>query len=536
MNFKKIISIATAAVIAAGICTGVPAGTGGSPLLAITAEAAKYPGFKLTEHNNGYVSGTMPDGTKFKGKVISYEAGRYYSTGTYRDGSIDIRQDDGSTVLITSNEKGSLTYTLTTAGGFQVTISPYDDIVIEGDYKIGIDKIDKDGYIKSNGAYESKTILEYHGDGGDIVIPDGIKFISIDAFKNNDKITSVIFPESCVSSGSFENCKNLKKVEYKGNGSFYIKAFKDCTNLKSVIVKGKLYTDIGTSAFENCTSLETFKIYKMAYAKEGHSWYIAEKAFKNCKSLKTINIPDNCTGIYKEAFKNCISLETVKISGKGDVNDRDFTILESAFENCYSLKSINILKRCYEIKEKAFLNCYNLAELKIPEKTWLRDYSVGYIYNDKKYTVADGKKTVTYTNAEGEKVKVTPKQITLTLPYLSNAEVYYVNKNNIKYKYTDGTSPSSISAPKASLRTDIDYNYNMKKYLTIDTSDGAAFYRLYKKDENYGNSNVNYGKYVFYKDVTSANNLFVDWGTYVVVAYYKDKNGGYITSRPTDML
>lgn len=40
MNMKKITAIAAAVVIAAGICSGVPTGTGNSPLMAITAEAA----------------------------------------------------------------------------------------------------------------------------------------------------------------------------------------------------------------------------------------------------------------------------------------------------------------------------------------------------------------------------------------------------------------------------------------------------------------------------------------------------------------
>ena len=133
--------------------------------------------------------------------------------------------------------------------------------------------------------------------------------------------------DSTNQPGVFKNCKNLKKVEIKGNASFDTEAFKDCTSLESVIVKGKLCVNnggifiggIGQSAFENCTSLETFKIYKMTCEGEGLSWYLGAKAFKNCKSLKTINIPNNCTGIYKEAFKNCISLETVKISAKCEI-------------------------------------------------------------------------------------------------------------------------------------------------------------------------------------------------------------------------
>ena len=40
MNIKKITAFAAAVIMAAGICTGVPAGTGTGSPLAVTAEAA----------------------------------------------------------------------------------------------------------------------------------------------------------------------------------------------------------------------------------------------------------------------------------------------------------------------------------------------------------------------------------------------------------------------------------------------------------------------------------------------------------------
>lgn len=154
--------------------------------------------------------------------------------------------------------------------------------------------------------------------------------------------------------------------------------------------------------------------------------------------------------------------------------------------------------------------------------------SIGCITSNGKTVFADGKHTVEYKNADGENVKVTPKGITLTIPYLSRAEITYADKYNMKYKYTDGTLPSSIPTPKATASRYIDDAWRATEYLTIDTSDGADFYRLYKL-------NISSDEYEFYKDVTSANNLVIDWGSYVVVAYYKDKNGGYVPSRLTSL-
>lgn len=55
MNMKKIAAIAAAAVMAAGICAGVPAGTENSSLFAVTAEAA----------DNGFVIETDENGDKY---------------------------------------------------------------------------------------------------------------------------------------------------------------------------------------------------------------------------------------------------------------------------------------------------------------------------------------------------------------------------------------------------------------------------------------------------------------------------------------
>lgn len=341
MRFKKIVAIAAAAVIAVGIGIGVPRVKGGAQLIAITAEAksSKYPEFPVTKNGDGTVTVQMEDGSEFVGKVSYYYSGRKYSNGEYSKSIIAIRKDVVENdrknmyyVIITydlkteklSYKTGTLDYTdyLNAIGIFQISEKgDYKDKYVDGDWLIGITMSGE------------KYPLDYYGNDSDIVLPEGVTSIGVTSvnemyffenFENKDTITSITFPKSFNGSIiGFKNFKNLKKVEIKGNAQFDYEAFMGCTSLESVIVKGKLLNPgIGVSAFEDCTSLKTFKIYKMDIVNNA-LWSLDTKAFKNCKNLTTITLPNNCCTIGSEAFKNCISLETVKISGKWNAKRED---------------------------------------------------------------------------------------------------------------------------------------------------------------------------------------------------------------------
>lgn len=382
MNMKKIAAIAAAAVMAAGICAGVPAGTENGSLFAVTTEATD------------------------------------------------------------------------------------SDFVIE---------TDSDG---------NKYVSGYTGNGGDITIPDGVKYIKYEAFFKNANITSVTFPKSCVGVGesAFEKCPSLKTVIFNGDIGICDDAFSGCSVLKSVTIKGSL--------------CENFSVNYMT------------------------------GGIGISAFGDCVSLKTVKI----EKNDYEFSINNGAFAGCISLSSINIPDKCLFLGHDCFLNCFNLENLTIPSKTQLpkaseynndvygnnfqpRYFGYAHLYN-KKGTVsnsvlADGKTSGYYKyrddwgdDFEWKNINVTPKQLTVTVTKGSSAEEY-CKENGIKYVYDDGssadtTAATSTTAPtvkKLAAPTGIKGTVSSDKIvLTWNKVDGAEGYRIYKYDEKTG-------KYLKYKDV-----------------------------------
>ena len=103
-----------------------------------------------------------------------------------------------------------------------------------------------------------------NGSTEEVVIPPTYKDLPVfkigeGAFFNNDKITSVVIPDSVTIIGdrAFYACNKLSDVTL-GNGTDRIGrwAFYNCTSLTSIIIPDSV-TSIGSHAFYTCTSLKT---------------------------------------------------------------------------------------------------------------------------------------------------------------------------------------------------------------------------------------------------------------------------------------
>ncbi len=94
-------------------------------------------------------------------------------------------------------------------------------------------------------------------------------------------------------------------------------------------IDGKPVTDIGSSAFGNCTGLTSVSIPSSVT-------YIGHYAFENCTGLTSVNIPSSVTTIERYAFSGCTGLTSVSIpSGVTSISCY-------AFEGCSGLTSINV--------------------------------------------------------------------------------------------------------------------------------------------------------------------------------------------------
>ena len=180
---------------------------------------------------------------------------------------------------------------------------------------------------------ENNVLKRYTGDGGDIVIPDGIISIGDSAFKDCTRLNSITIPNGVIHVGE--------------------RAFWGCESLTDITIPNSV-TQIGDRAFWNCTSLTSITISESVTS-------IGDEIFYSCKNLNSVTIPDNITSIRKRMFWGCESLTSIKIP------DNVTSIGSEAFLSCMSLTDITIPNSVTQIGDRAFWNCARLTSITIPE-------------------------------------------------------------------------------------------------------------------------------------------------------------------------
>ena len=190
---------------------------------------------------------------------------------------------------------------------------------------------------------------------GNTVTVDSVKY------RLNDDYTA----EVTDYSGTPGNITIPESVTYEGLTfkvtSIGSSAFNNCSSLTSVTIPNSV-TSIGSSAFSGCTSLASVTI---PYSVES----IGDNAFNGCSKLKKIEVPDSVTYIGSKAFDGTAFYNTVKnwkdgvlycgnhlISAKSDVTKitvkaSTVSIAAGSLDNCKSLEKINVLN------PKCVINC-----------------------------------------------------------------------------------------------------------------------------------------------------------------------------------
>ncbi len=276
---------------------------------------------------------------------------------------------------------------------------------------------DSDGFTVENG-----KLTAYSGEGGDIVIPEGVVTIAANVFKGNDKITSVILSSSVttIEESAFANCTGISSLELNdGLKTIGISAFKGIfsgvkTNgepqYATLDIPGSVEKIYG-GAFENCKYLEEVNFSKdgeaskLEFADTGQG---TKDVFKGCENLRTVVLPDRLSVIGWNAFENCKKLESVTFGNKVE------EIEKFAFNNCSSLDGVTLPDTVTDIGESAFADCAKLSDLKL--NVGLQTIGVNAF-----------KGTFSGTQANGE-----PKYATLDIPG-SVQKIYGNAFENCKY-------------------------------------------------------------------------------------------------------
>ena len=141
----------------------------------------------------------------------------------------------------------------------------------------------------------------------EIIITEGYQYIGNRSFYGNGQLHQVVMPYTLLEIGdhTFENCKNLKRInlterlEKIGQGAF------KGTGLKTIVFPKSLYY-IGSEAFAGCDEIDNIVVPPTIDR-------LSDGMFEDCRNLKRIELSENLYEIGDRAFKDCVSLDIITI-------------------------------------------------------------------------------------------------------------------------------------------------------------------------------------------------------------------------------
>ena len=209
-----------------------------------------------------------------------------------------------------------------------------------------------------------------------VVVPEGIVYIGVEAFGLCYNLKSVSLPSSLKETGTyvFMSCKSLTDITIPEglpiiNNGF----FSTCISLKKITLPNSV-VQIGDSAFYKCTGIEEL-VLPNGVAQIGDS------AFEECTNLKKINIPNGVKEISPQTFYRCENLEYVSIP------DTVTSIGDSAFRDCYKLRDLKLPSSLTTIGSQVFGDCDTLTGMVVPNGVTAIDTHVFACADNLKYVV-----------------------------------------------------------------------------------------------------------------------------------------------------
>ncbi len=299
---------------------------------------------------------------------------------------------------------------------YQKGYNPWNNNVLEGVnlWAFGIPHSTNDFEYNIFDSDEGKyaVITGYKGNSSAIAIPTmvndanvKVKSVSTNAFKDNLKITSVVFPNGVtLETGILEGCINVRNVKiedvvFEENDRTFegLKYLFDQPGgmmsdseisslhmkLKKVILGGDItkiryrafcgfnyleeveypntVTEIGIFAFSDCDGLKTLPITEYVTK-------VGELAFSGCDGITSIDIPDGVRYLDRECFSGCSNVTEVHIPNE------EIEIYYLAFKGLTKLTEIVIPDKavCYN---GAFNGCTGVESVTLPDvmfkcKSW----------------------------------------------------------------------------------------------------------------------------------------------------------------------
>jgi len=222
-----------------------------------------------------------------------------------------------------------------------------------------------------------------------VVLEEGVKTISTDAFNGCAGITEVVLPSTLreIGTEAFYACTKIKRINLGdatslqkiGNYAFYkcagitdvtladtvmsigVYAFNNCTGLKTLDLGDGVMT-VGNHAFRDCISLEEIYLPDSYASYNGTTTY---GPFTGCKSVRKLSIGSS-NGIIYPYDVNIDSIRLEEIVIRGSVRTIGYGSFDNAGEARTGSVRLILEEGVQVIEGNAFRGCTGIAEVVLP--------------------------------------------------------------------------------------------------------------------------------------------------------------------------
>ncbi len=290
----------------------------------------------------------FPEHTTYAyGTYMYLEAGVTYCIRSYVDDNMRVTVD--GTTLISTGSKYYAAFRFAESGWHKVELRFFNNGG-PGGGNGGFDGCtfyDADGVWKrfstANGQFRTDEPDGYAAAAPTIVYQGSGGTINVSQYTGNDLVIE-LGPWASLPNNAFKGNTSITSVKITGSGDMGTSAFENCTSLTKVEILGP---SIGASAFKGCTSLSNLTFNCSS---------IGNNTFQNCSGLTSVTIPDGVTSIGQYAFLNCTGL-----SGTLTIPGSVTSIGNYAFYGCSDLTGLVLSSGVTSIGQYAFQNCTGLS-------------------------------------------------------------------------------------------------------------------------------------------------------------------------------
>ena len=188
---------------------------------------------------------------------------------------------------------------------------------------------------------------------------NGKKVLAISnwAFSGVFKIKTVSFSDNMKVVGiqAFNECLNIKSIDFGGVTTIYDNAFKGCAGLREINIPDSVVS-VGNGIFLDCSRMQSATV-------GAGLTKIADGMFARCSQLSEVSIPNHVTLIDDYAFQSCFSFsEFVFPTALEEIGFK-------AFFECSGLTQLVFPSSIKTIESEAFAYCGNLQKIEFSGET-----------------------------------------------------------------------------------------------------------------------------------------------------------------------